>query len=150
VSENAAQNPLPQPTKPAMVTRINNTIRSLTGSFNFAAAEEHLNDHLNENASGKWCKVACMSRVMKGHGRHDGIANVRRNMANLFKRLLQKGVLLSTERSGKHGAITACKILEKDADDVAKKLLLDQIHRMQQRNELSQKSVSLAMRLLEA
>jgi hypothetical protein len=97
-------------------------------------AEEHLNWHLTEPQSGKWCRVECMAKTMFLRNTPANCTKVRARLPNLVKRLIARNRLLVIEydaaRDG-HNKMIACKIFEASGElerDHARRQL-DRMHK---------------------
>jgi hypothetical protein len=104
-------------------------------------AEQHLNWHLTQPESGKWCDVECMAKTMFRRNSPDNCMKVRKRMPSLFRVLLGRNRLMVIEydfaKDG-HGKIIACKLFEASTAGMEHQHALTQLERMQKRMMLSQ------------
>ena len=109
-------------------------------------AEDHLDWHLSQR-SQKWCSVGCMSKTLFQRDIKANRAAVRKRVAPLFNKLLERGLFLVIEYDATpsgHGKIKACKLFEK-TDRAELEYAQSQVTRMLKHRQLKEEMYQRAM-----
>ena len=131
------------------LTKIGNRHVSACGRHHYLA-EEHLDWHLAQAMSKKWCSVGCMARTMFQRNTLANRTAVRQRIAPLFKALLKRDKFLVIEYDqSDHGKINACKILE-GTDQLEKQYAMSQLERMRKRGQMNEETFQHANEVVGA
>jgi hypothetical protein len=124
-------------TRPSLVTVGARTISA--NGWRIPLVEDHLEWHLAQGPSKKWCKVECMARTMFLRNSPKTRDDVRRRVAPAFKALLHHDRFLTIDYRtgpGSHGEIVAVKLFE-TTSGIERQFAERQINRMRAHHEVS-------------
>jgi hypothetical protein len=125
--------------------------RAISLGWSRVAALEHLDGHLNQPISHHWCEVGCMARTMWHLNTKSNRERVRRQIPNMFRYALGRGLFLVIEYAtgrGTHGEAIALKLYVRP-DGAERQHAEHQLSRMLRRRELSQENYERARSLLD-
>lgn len=117
--------------------------------------QEHLENHLLEAPSKRFCPISCAARTMYGRDTPSHRDSIRRQLPRLFRRFLQQGRVLSIEYAphggAHHGEAQAMKIWQKQDDGASgeTQFVALQIKRKQRRLKLTQDDLSRVYEILQ-
>lgn len=130
-----------QRSKPTLV-QIGNRLMSSDGHFHPWLAT----DYLQANARTQWVKVADIAKVFGGNT-IDNKRRVRKNMFNVFTRLLSHGEFLVYETLS-NGRINAVKLLDVRSEQ-ERQAARPQLERMKARHQLTAAKYEKALQVID-